>query len=114
MAEEAGGKKFDDIPTFDSWAKPIMEMEGPSAAGLEALDKPEAAAVDEEAAVPDEPSAKRVSMSSARAEMRKRREKRVGHMQYAARVLSRSKSCLLFDGKEFMSRPLELRFEQDP
>ena len=77
------------------------------------MDKPEAVAVDEEAAAPDEPSAKRVSMSSARAEMRKRRVERVDHMQYAARVLSRAKSCSLFDGKEFMSRPLELRFEQD-
>ena len=46
-------------------------------------------------------------------ELLRRRQQCVGAMQYATRTLCNKKNVLLFDGMEYLTRPLEHSFEEE-
>lgn len=80
---------------FSASDRPLEEQGDVAAAGLEPLGQPGAAAGEEDnddGEGAEEPPAKRQSINSSRQELQRRRSQCVGHLQFAARILAKTRT----------------------
>ena len=106
---------LDESPLAMVMGKPLLESDGEPAEGVPPVEGGAEAAEGEQEvdAEMDAPSANRQGQQKSREEVRRRRAKCAGHMQFAARVMHRPVSTRLWNGVLMLTEPVEERFYEE-